>query len=260
MEKEIKYPKEKCSGKKQKKSRNKNKKSKKQNKYINIEDTDSNKTTNEIEIKEVNEINNKQKIKQNTEIKKEEKLLEETEIIERSKENTSEEITNEEMNINKQTKQLEKEQINLEEIKNDENQQESKVLLSIEEKNEIIKNILSELQDDKDQLKLQNDKDEDKEEIIKKHKRYTSIEIDENYKYQNESSKTENTEILEVKNKKYKKDIPIEDYILYDGFKFRKDTHLNKNHPKIINYRCINYRKNERIRNTQFCNAFVIQK
>ena len=97
------------------------------------------------------------------------------------------------MNINKQTKQLEKEQTNSEEIKNDENQQESKVLLSIEEKNEIIKNILSELQDDKDQLKLQNDKDEDKKENIKKQKRYTSIEIDENYKYQNESSKTENT-------------------------------------------------------------------
>ena len=65
---------------------------------------------------------------------------------------------------------------------------------------------------------------------------------------------------MEVKNKKYKKDIPIEDYILYDGFKFRKDTHLNKNHPKIINYRCINYRKNERHRNTQFCNAFVKRK
>lgn len=38
------------------------------------------------------------------------------------------------------------------------------------------------------------------------------------------------------------------------------DNHKNKNYPKIINYRCINYRKNERNRTSQFCNALVKRK
>ena len=52
----------------------------------------------------------------------------------------------------------------------------------------------------------------------------------------------------------------IEKTILYDGKKFVKDRHQNNDYPKIINYRCIYYRKNESKRQSLFCNALVKRK
>ena len=66
--------------------------------------------------------------------------------------------------------------------------------------------------------------------------------------------------IKEVKEKKYNMPCSIEKTILYDGKKFVKDRHQNNDYPKIINYRCIYYRKNESKRQSLFCNALVKRK
>ena len=81
----------------------------------------------------------------------------------------------------------------------------------------------------------------------KKNKRYTSINVEENETFDDNMN---DLDIIYVKNKKFNNSKNIPDNILYDNHKFKLDNHHNKNHPKIINYRCINYRKNERNRNT----------
>ena len=45
--------------------------------------------------------------------------------------------------------------------------------------------------------------------------------------------------------------------IIYNGKKFYLDSHQNKKYPTEINYRCKNYRKDQRIRKKQFFNAIV---
>ena len=66
--------------------------------------------------------------------------------------------------------------------------------------------------------------------------------------------------MIEVKNRQFKIPCKIESKLLYDGHVFNKDTHKPSQYQKIINYRCVNYRKNERQRSTQFCNALLKRK
>ena len=66
--------------------------------------------------------------------------------------------------------------------------------------------------------------------------------------------------MIEVKNRQFKIPCKIESKLLYDGHVFNKDTHKPSQYQKIINYRCVNYRKNERRRSTQFCNALLKRK
>ena len=41
---------------------------------------------------------------------------------------------------------------------------------------------------------------------------------------------------------------------------FIKERHQPKNFPAIINYRCKNQRKNEHLKNSNFCNALIKRK
>ena len=96
---------------------------------------------------------------------------------------------------------------------------------------------------------------------IKKSKKYTSIEVEENEIINQELNDNNKDNIIkEVKEKKYNMPCSIEKTILYDGKKFVKDRHQNNDYPKIINYRCIYYRKNESKRQSLFCNALVKRK
>ena len=67
----------------------------------------------------------------------------------------------------------------------------------------------------------------------------------------------DNTELLEVKDKIFKisPNNKIEDSIYYEGKLFKKDRHQLNSYPKIVKYRCKNYRKNERTINNTFCPA-----
>ena len=65
-------------------------------------------------------------------------------------------------------------------------------------------------------------------------------------------------EIVEVKDQIYKNlnNDNIKEEIYYDGKLFKKDWLQNsKLYPNIVKYRCKNYRKREKTRNTTFCNA-----
>ena len=90
-----------------------------------------------------------------------------------------------------------------------------------------------------------------------------SIDIDENIENKNYNSDNTQICLIEVNNNKYKNNNIIEEEILYEGYKFKLDNHKNKNYPKIINYRCINHRKNKRNCISQFCNSLkkrIIEK
>ena len=52
----------------------------------------------------------------------------------------------------------------------------------------------------------------------------------------------------------------IDEKIFYDSHKFKLDNHHSNNYPKILNYRYINYRKNEIKHTLQFCNVLVKRK
>ena len=52
----------------------------------------------------------------------------------------------------------------------------------------------------------------------------------------------------------------IEEKVLYDINIFYTDKYPIQSYPNIINYRCINYRKEEMIRTSQFCNALLKRK
>ena len=70
-------------------------------------------------------------------------------------------------------------------------------------------------------------------------------------------------EIVEVKDQIYKNlnNDNIEEKIYYDGKLFKKDWLQNsKLYPNIVKYRCKNYRKREKTRNTTFCNALIKRK
>ena len=72
----------------------------------------------------------------------------------------------------------------------------------------------------------------------------------------------DNTELLEVKDKIFKinKNNTVEDSIYYDGKLFKKDRHQLNSYPKIVKYRCKNYRKKERNLNNTFCPALLKRK
>ena len=52
----------------------------------------------------------------------------------------------------------------------------------------------------------------------------------------------------------------IEEKVLYDINILYIDKYPIQSYPNIINYRCINYRKDEMIRTSQFCNALLKRK
>ena len=93
----------------------------------------------------------------------------------------------------------------------------------------------------------------------KKHSKKISIEVEENLILQKEDTATDSN-IIEVKNRKFNKPFNLEDTVNYDGYTFKKDSHQTNNFPLIINYRCKNYRKNQRIRDSEFCNALLKKK
>ena len=133
--------------------------------------------------------------------------------------------------------------------------------LSDIEKKEIINNILTEQEYEKKNILLmkniiENEENKDNKKKGKKSTKNISIDVEENLILQKDESIIENS-ILEVKNRKFNKPYNIEDTVLYDGYVFKKDSHQTNNYPLIINYRCKNYRKNQRIRESQFCNAFL---
>ena len=65
---------------------------------------------------------------------------------------------------------------------------------------------------------------------------------------------------MEVKDKIFKNSEDIIDNILYEGKLFIKERHQPKKFPTIINYRCKNKRKNEHLKNANFCNALIKKK
>ena len=106
---------------------------------------------------------------------------------------------------------------------------------------------------------------EEKKEIIiveKQKKKVTSIEVEENINTEAFPNMPDNTELLEVKDKIFKinKNNTVEDSIYYDGKLFKKDRHQLNSYPKIVKYRCKNYRKKERNLNNTFCPALLKRK
>ncbi len=65
---------------------------------------------------------------------------------------------------------------------------------------------------------------------------------------------------MEVKDKVFKNTEEIKENILYEGKTFIKERHQPKNFPAIINYRCKYQRKNEHLKNSNFCNALIKRK
>ena len=103
------------------------------------------------------------------------------------------------------------------------------------------------------------EKDNDVTKKIHK-KKYLMIDVEENIEIKSPINIDENKGIIEVKNRKFNKFSLIEKRVLYDGKEFYEDPHKPNKYPKIINYRCCNYRKNERLLKNQFCNALLKRK
>ena len=107
---------------------------------------------------------------------------------------------------------------------------------------------------------------EDTKEVIikdkKKHKKVTSVEVEENINTEIFPNTPENTELLEVKDKIFKtnKNNIVETSVYYEGKLFKKDRHQSNSYPNIVKYRCKNYRKKERNNNTTFCPALLKKK
>ena len=129
-------------------------------------------------------------------------------------------------------------------------------VLTEEEKKIIIENIINDLEYDKTSIPEENIEDKKDLNIKKSNKKYISIEIEENNKSFIETN-TEKDNIKEVKNRKFDLDIPIDKKVYYEGSLFYEDSRHTSNYPQTINYRCKYYRKDERIRKTQFCNALL---
>ena len=103
-----------------------------------------------------------------------------------------------------------------------------------------------------------DDKENTNEKKLKKQsKKYISIDVDENIETNNNIIFEPNSGLVEVKNRKFNKTFIIEKKVLYDGYEFYEDPHKPSKYPEIINYRCSNYRKNERNLKNKFCNALL---
>ena len=138
--------------------------------------------------------------------------------------------------------------------------------LTEEEKSSIAENIIKEIELDKINLLKEEKKEiipntEEKKLELKKRK-YLPIDVNENVELidNNNTIEIKDNHILEVKDKIFKKPCEIENKVLYEGKQFKEDRHKPSNYPININYRCINYRKNEKTRNSLFCNALLKRK
>ena len=139
--------------------------------------------------------------------------------------------------------------------------------LNEEEKNTITKNILEEFEEDKlyfmKEITDNVDGNLEENQKKKKKKKYSLIEVEENIDVAENNqgiSEQKLTPINEVKNIIFKEPCNIENEILYDGKLFIIDRHQISKYPDIINYRCKNYRKNERNRKELFCKAILKRK
>ena len=95
-----------------------------------------------------------------------------------------------------------------------------------------------------------------------KQKKYTSIEIDENFEDTVIENVYDNNGLskIEIKNKKFPLDGKIEKQVLYNGKLFKEDRRQSSNYPDIINYRCKNYRNKECNLKTNFWNPILKRK
>ena len=138
--------------------------------------------------------------------------------------------------------------------------------LTEEEKTDIAENIIKEIELDK-LILLKEEKTENTSNTLEKKKelnkrKYLSIDFNENVELidNNIAIEKKDNDILVVKDKIFKKPCNIENKVLYEGKQFKEDRHKPSNYPKIVNYRCINYRKYEKTRNSLFCNALLKRK
>ena len=123
----------------------------------------------------------------------------------------------------------------------------------------------SEKEDEEDEHKYlissKNSSEENNDKYKKvREKKYLTIDIEEDIETNNSNIIDSNTGLTDVKYRKFNNHAIIEKPVLYDGYELYEDPHKPSNYPKIINYRCSNYRKNERILNYQFCNALLKRK
>jgi hypothetical protein len=139
--------------------------------------------------------------------------------------------------------------------------------LTEEEKNIITKEILEDFEEDK--LYFMEEITDNVEENLegiqnkKKKNKYTSIEVEENIGIEENNQRISEQNLIpinEVKNIIFKKPCKIENEILFDGKIFIIDRRQTSKYPDIINYRCKNYRKNERNRKELFCKAILKRK
>ena len=145
------------------------------------------------------------------------------------------------------------------------NLDESEQNLTSDEKNQLIQTCLNDFENEKNNLKqyfLEEDNKEENNDKYKKvhEKNYLTIDVEEDIETNNSNIIDSNTGLTDVKYRKFNNHAIIEKRVLYDGYEFYEDPHKPSNYPKIINYRCSNYRKNERILNYQFCNALLKRK
>ena len=84
------------------------------------------------------------------------------------------------------------------------------------------------------------DKENTNEKKLKKQsKKYIFIDVDENIETNNNIIFEPNSELAEVKNRKFNKASIIEKKVLYDGYEFYEDPHKPSKYPEIINYRLV---------------------
>ena len=167
------------------------------------------------------------------------------------------------VNLEKNEKLQSKEKnLTKEEIKMKESKEEEKENNNEENKNDIdnyINEINSYLVEEKENFIKEED-------IIgvdiqkKKNKKVNTIEVDENQENYIQQFLPKNNNVVEVKDKIFKINEEIPKEIYYEGKLFLKDRHQGKLNTNEINYRCKNNRKDERIRNTAFCNALIKRK
>ena len=146
---------------------------------------------------------------------------------------------------------------------NDDNQSTTIEKITENDLKNYVNEVIKHLEEEKSNILKQEDK---KEVIIKdnksKKKKVTTIEVEENINTEAFPNMTEKNELFEVKDKIFKKNKHniLENSIYYEGKLFKKDRHQLKSYPNIVKYRCKNYRKKEKSRNTTFCSALIKRK
>ena len=253
MNKTVKYPKEDSEKKESYREKHKtmsNKRKEKKNKSKNTKKDKNKKNTDKKEKKKNTNSFTNENSQRNIQTKKLNNDDEQPNEINNLGSNSSIKMDNKEMN-----QQNDK---NIDMISNN---------LNEEEKNTITKNILEEFEEDKlyfmKEITDNVDGNLEENQKKKKKKKYSSIEVEENIDVAENNqgiSEQKLTPINEVKNIIFKEPCNIENEILYDGKLFIIDRHQTSKYPDIINYRCKNYRKNERNRKELFCKAILKRK